>query len=74
MQRSLFQYQRERAARKRASEDHQSFDFDQGFMLAVNRMEVRRLVVAKEHPDDDSEKPAHLRDGFVSSAALSVYG
>jgi hypothetical protein len=47
MQRGLFQHQRQRAARQRASEHHQSFDFDQGFMLAIDRRKCAANRVEK---------------------------
>jgi hypothetical protein len=41
-------------------------DFDQSFVLAIDRMEVRRLVVAVKHPNNDSEKAAQLGHGLTS--------
>ena len=35
-------------------------------------MEVSRLVVAVKHPNDDSEKAAHLGHGLTSSSRIST--
>jgi hypothetical protein len=35
-------------------------------------MEVRRLVVAVKHPNDDSEKATHLGHGLTSSSRIST--
>ena len=35
-------------------------------------MEVRWLVVAVKHPNDDSEKAAHLGHGLTSSSRIST--
>ena len=35
-------------------------------------MEVRWLVVAVKHPNDDSEKAAHLEHGLTSSSRIST--
>src|SRR6266851_1889401 len=51
MERSPLEYHRERPSGQRTAEYQESFDFDQRFVLAIDRVEMRRLVVAVEHSD-----------------------
>jgi len=45
----------------------QCVDVDPRFIIAIERMEMRRIVVIVEHADDDAEKAANLRhrQGFL---------
>jgi len=51
------------ARRQLARESGQVADVDQGQVAAVLRMEMGRIVIIKEHLDDDAEEAADLRDG-----------
>lgn len=51
------------ARRQPSRKNCQSADIDQRKVAAVFRMEVRRVVIVKEHLDDDPEETADLRHG-----------
>ena len=50
--------QPEGPARQLSLDQFQSLDSDFGFILAVDRVEVRRRMVVIIHSDDDSEEDA----------------
>lgn len=50
-----------------ATDDLQGTDVEQGFMLGIQRMEMRRRVFALEHLDDDAEELADRGHETASS-------
>jgi hypothetical protein len=62
------------ASARRGSEPRntESFDFDQRFELAIERMKMRRLVVAVKHSDDNSKEPAQFWHRCITRSARTA--
>jgi len=56
-----FDHEPHHARRQATGKDGQVANFDQSDVAAVLRMEMRWVVIVKEHLDDDAEEPADLR-------------
>ena len=68
MERSPFDYQRQGPAGQETRRQLKCIDPNDGFVLRVTRVEMRRLVVVPVHRNDDAEKAAkrwHTRDAPV---------
>ncbi len=66
MKRRSFSDKAQRCSRLDISDDHLSVQIELGLLALVLRMEVRRLMLLVEHPDEDSEE---RRDNRHVSAA-----
>ena len=71
MQLIPFQNVRQGTSRKLSSY-HALLDSNRDFGLAVESVEVRRLVVPVEHGDHDSKEAANLRHGYILPHYLVV--
>lgn len=56
-----FNHESQHARRQATREDGQVANFDQSNVATVLRMEMRWIVIIKEHLDDDAEETADLR-------------
>jgi hypothetical protein len=59
--------------RQFAPDHDQGVNFDQDFILSINRMKVWRIMVIEIHPDNDTEETTefrhpHLAESFVAAA------
>ena len=63
-----FQYKRHGAARKIPTHDLEGLNVDQCFKFSIQRMEVRRKMIAEIHLNQDTVKPA---DRWLWSPRLS---
>lgn len=79
VRRGPFQNKSQRPARQTAHPDLQSFNYYLRMELSVLGVEVRRRVLIKEHPDDDTVESAdrrlvHLSDSLKVGNTLGLKG
>jgi hypothetical protein len=65
-----FNYESQHARRQVAREDGQVANFDQSNVATLLRMEMRWIVIIKEHLDDDPKETADLRHRRSHGAGL----
>ena len=65
-----FHYRLQCSPRKTTLNDSGA-DLDRDLVLRILRVELRRAVIVVQHVDDDSQKPADLRQVFLSFVCAS---